>query len=134
MLDRKTGKPLIEMKEIDVPQDPKQGTAKKQLVPATAEPFVHHKNMWAPPTLDGVLVSPGGGSEWSPISFNPKLNYAFVSAIDKEVVFCRVPTTPAEWKKKPRTPKGQECRRIATLTACSSSPCPERSRVGRRAY
>ena len=77
ILDRKTGKPLIEMKEIDVPQDPKQATAKKQLVPATVEPFVPHKNMWAAPTLDGVLVSPGlsGGSEWSPISFNPKLNY-----------------------------------------------------------
>ncbi len=126
ILDRKTGKPLIEMKEIDVPQDPKQGTARKQLVPATVEPFVHHKNMWAPPTLDGVLVSPGlsGGSEWSPISFNPKLNYAFVSAIDKEVVFCRVPTTPAEWKKKPPTPEGQECRRIATLTAIAAKISP----------
>lgn len=126
ILDRKTGKPLIEMKEIDVPQDPKQATAKKQLVPATVEPFVTHRNMWAPPTLDGVLVSPGlsGGSEWSPISFNPKLNYAFVSAIDKEVVFCRVPTTPQEWKQKPPTPEGQECRRAATLAAAAAEISP----------
>jgi PQQ-dependent dehydrogenase (methanol/ethanol family) len=126
ILDRKTGKPLIEMKEIDVPQDPKQATAKKQLVPATVKPFVKHKNMWAAPTLDGVLVSPGlsGGSEWSPISFDPKLNYAFVAAIDKEVVFCRTPTTPQERKQKPPTPAGQECRSTALLSALASAISP----------
>ena len=126
ILDRKTGKPLLEMKDLDVPQDPKQATAKTQPVPVTVEPFVTHKNMWSPPTLDGVLVSPGlsGGSEWSPISFNPKTNLAFVSAIDKEVVFCRVPTTPEEWAKKPPTEAGQECRRVATLTAIASKISP----------
>lgn len=125
IIDRKTGKPLIEMKEIDVPQAPGQATANKQLVPATVEPFVPHKNMWAPPTLDGVLASPGlsGGSEWSPISFNPKLNYAFVSAIEKEVVFCRVPTL-AEWGHKPPTEAGQECNRVAKLSAVASKISP----------
>ena len=125
ILDRKSGKPLIEMKEIDVPQAPGQATAKKQLVPATVEPFVTHKNMWAPPTLDGVLASPGlsGGSEWSPISFNPKLNYAFVSAIEKEVVFCRAPTL-AEWAYKPPTAAGQECNRVAKLSAVASKISP----------
>ena len=122
ILDRKTGKPLIDMMNLEVPQDPKQATAKTQPVPKNVPPFVTHKNMWAPPTLDGVLVSPGlsGGSEWSPLSFNPKLNYVYVSAIDKEVVFCRVPTTLQEWKTKPPTPEGQECRRVAQLAYLGS--------------
>lgn len=126
ILDRKTGKPLIEMIDIEVPQDPKQATAKTQRVPKNVQPFVNHKNMWAPPTLDGVFVSPGlsGGSEWSPLSFNPKLNYAYVSAIDKEVVFCRVPTTWKEWKQKPPTEAGRECRRIAELAAIAAKISP----------
>lgn len=126
ILDRKTGKPLIEMKDFPVKQDPKQATAATQPVPVNVEPFVTQKNMWAPPTLDGVFVSPGlsGGSEWSPISFNPKLNLAFVSAIDKEVVFCLAPSLLDLLKPPPPTQGGKECRRVALLTAAAAKISP----------
>ena len=45
--------------------------------------FVPQENMFALPTDKGTRMLPGanGGSEWSPISVDPTLNYAFVAAL-----------------------------------------------------
>jgi PQQ-dependent dehydrogenase (methanol/ethanol family) len=45
--------------------------------------FVPQENMFALPTEKGTRMLPGanGGSEWSPISVDPSLNYAFVAAL-----------------------------------------------------
>jgi alcohol dehydrogenase (cytochrome c) len=45
--------------------------------------FVPQENMFALPTDKGTRMLPGanGGSEWSPISIDPSLNYAYVAAL-----------------------------------------------------
>ncbi len=45
--------------------------------------FVPQENMFALPTEKGTRMLPGanGGSEWSPISIDPSLNYAYVAAL-----------------------------------------------------
>jgi alcohol dehydrogenase (cytochrome c) len=58
-----------------------------------SKPFVPQENMFAQPTAKGVRMAPGvnGGSEWSPVSFDPALHYAFVSAINQPVRFATKP-------------------------------------------
>jgi PQQ-dependent dehydrogenase (methanol/ethanol family) len=48
-----------------------------------SDAFVPQENMFALPTEKGTRMLPGanGGSEWSPISVDPSLNYAFVAAL-----------------------------------------------------
>jgi alcohol dehydrogenase (cytochrome c) len=48
-----------------------------------SDAFVPQENMFALPTEKGTRMLPGanGGSEWSPISIDPSLNYAFVAAL-----------------------------------------------------
>jgi alcohol dehydrogenase (cytochrome c) len=48
-----------------------------------SENFVPHENIFALPTAKGTRMLPGanGGSEWSPISVSPRLNYAFVAGL-----------------------------------------------------
>jgi len=126
ILDRKTGVPLIEMKDIDVPQDSKLATAKQQRVPAVVEPFVKHtETMWSPPTLNGVHIAPGlsGGSEWSPLSYNPELKLAYVSAIEKQMQFCLVPHSIKDWLK--HVPDDvKDCRNVADLEELASLVSP----------
>ncbi|HEU4647456.1 MAG TPA: PQQ-binding-like beta-propeller repeat protein, partial [Gemmatimonadales bacterium] len=45
--------------------------------------FVPHENMFALPTPKGTRMLPGanGGSEWSPISINPRLGYAYTAGL-----------------------------------------------------
>jgi alcohol dehydrogenase (cytochrome c) len=45
--------------------------------------FTPQENMFALPTPQGTRMLPGanGGSEWSPIAIDPRLNYAFVSGL-----------------------------------------------------
>jgi len=48
-----------------------------------SDAFVPQENMFALPSDKGTRMLPGanGGSEWSPISVDPTLNYAFVAAL-----------------------------------------------------
>jgi alcohol dehydrogenase (cytochrome c) len=48
-----------------------------------SENFVPHENIFALPTAKGTRMLPGanGGSEWSPISVSPRLQYAFVAGL-----------------------------------------------------
>jgi PQQ-dependent dehydrogenase (methanol/ethanol family) len=60
--------------------------------------FVPHENIFALPTEKGTRMLPGanGGSEWSPISVNPKLGYAFVAALHQPMNYI---THTAPWEK-----------------------------------
>jgi PQQ-dependent dehydrogenase (methanol/ethanol family) len=53
------------------------------------ENFTPQKNMFALPTAEGTLMLPGanGGSEWSPISVDPKLRYAFVAGLNQPMLY-----------------------------------------------
>ncbi|HEU6451693.1 MAG TPA: PQQ-binding-like beta-propeller repeat protein [Gemmatimonadaceae bacterium] len=53
------------------------------------ENFTPQKNMFALPTAEGTLMLPGanGGSEWSPISVDPKLHYAFVAGLNQPMLY-----------------------------------------------
>ena len=88
ILDRKTGKSLLPMREIEVPQDARQATARTQTVPAVP-PFVTHKNIFRPPTKEGVLIAPGlsGGSEWSPMAYSPQTRFVYIAAVDKPMIY-----------------------------------------------
>lgn len=88
ILDRKTGKSLLKMREIDVPQDERQATARTQMVPVVP-PFVEHKNIFTPPTKKGVLISPGlsGGSEWSPLAYSPQTGMVYIAAVEKPMLY-----------------------------------------------
>jgi hypothetical protein len=81
--------------------------------------------MWNPPTLNGVHIAPGlsGGSEWSPLSYNPELKLAYVSAIDKQMQFCLVPHGIAQWfAPVPETARG--CRDVANFEFFASLISP----------
>ena len=60
--------------------------------------FVPHENIFALPTEKGTRMLPGanGGSEWSPISVNPKLGYAYVAALHQPMNYI---THTAPWEK-----------------------------------
>jgi glucose dehydrogenase len=51
--------------------------------------FVPQENMFALPTAEGTRMLPGanGGSEWSPISINPRLGYAFVAGLHQPMTY-----------------------------------------------
>ncbi len=60
--------------------------------------FTPQENMFALPTPEGTRMLPGanGGSEWSPISVDPTLNYAFVSGLHQPMHY-KVHSVP--WEK-----------------------------------
>jgi len=60
--------------------------------------FVPQENMFALPTPEGTRMLPGanGGSEWSPISVDPDLDYAFVAGLHQPMNY---KTHPAPWEK-----------------------------------
>lgn len=60
--------------------------------------FTEQKNMFTPPTSEGVLMLPGanGGSEWSPIAVDPNLGYAYVAGLEQPMIY---KTTPAPYEK-----------------------------------
>lgn len=53
------------------------------------ENFTPQKNMFALPTPEGTLMLPGanGGSEWSPISVDPNLHYAYVAGLNQPMLY-----------------------------------------------
>jgi alcohol dehydrogenase (cytochrome c) len=62
------------------------------------ENFTPQQNMFALPTPEGTLMLPGanGGSEWSPISIDPTLNYAYVAGLNQPMLY---KTHPAPYEK-----------------------------------
>ena len=62
------------------------------------ENFTPQKNMFALPTPEGTLMLPGanGGSEWSPISIEPSLRYAYVAGLNQPMLY---KTHPAPYEK-----------------------------------
>jgi quinohemoprotein ethanol dehydrogenase len=98
ILDRVTGKPLIGIDEMPVPQEPRQNTAATQPFPQ-GDPVVPHSIDIPPagfrlvndgriftPFWDKALVakpSPWGGTNWPPSSYDPRLGYLFVCANDQ---------------------------------------------------
>ncbi len=63
-----------------------------------SEAFVPQENMFALPTPEGTRMLPGanGGSEWSPISIDPNLGYAYVSGLHQPMHY-KVHSAP--WEK-----------------------------------
>ena len=60
--------------------------------------FTPQENMFALPSAEGTRMLPGanGGAEWSPISVDPKLNYAFVAGLHQPMNYI---THYAPWEK-----------------------------------
>ena len=94
ILDRTNGKPLVGIDEKPVEQDPRVASAATQpiprgdaLIPQCPEPL----KGWVVKCIFGViydmpiLMSPGGngGTNWSPMSFNPQTGYFYVTAADR---------------------------------------------------
>jgi glucose dehydrogenase len=54
-----------------------------------SDAFVPQKNMFKKPTFEGTVLYPGilGGSNWSPVSIDPKKNLAFVSGIHAPIKY-----------------------------------------------
>jgi len=98
ILDRLTGKPLIGIDEMPVPQEPRQNTAATQPYPV-GDPVVPHSIDIPPagfrlvnegriftPYWDQAVVakpSPWGGTNWPPSSLDPRRDYLFVCANDQ---------------------------------------------------
>jgi len=60
--------------------------------------FTPQENMFALPSAQGTRMLPGanGGSEWSPIAIDPRLNYAFVAGLHQPMNYI---THNAPWDK-----------------------------------
>jgi len=63
-----------------------------------SDAFVPQENMFALPSAAGTRMLPGanGGAEWSPISVDPTLQYAFVAALHQPMNYI---THYAPWEK-----------------------------------
>src|SRR6267142_533429 len=104
ILDRTNGKPLIGIEERPVPQEPRQKTAKTQpfpigdaTVPQCAEPLEGYERagcifevFWEEPTL--IQPSGIGGTNWSPMSYNPDTGSFYVPATIRTSAFARYDT------------------------------------------
>ncbi len=55
--------------------------------------FVPQENMFAQPTAAGIRMLPGanGGTEWSPVSFDPTMHLAMVSALHQPMIYSTKP-------------------------------------------
>ncbi|HEY3063942.1 MAG TPA: PQQ-dependent dehydrogenase, methanol/ethanol family [Chloroflexota bacterium] len=103
LLDRTTGTPLIGIDEREVPQIRFQQTAATQPWPI-GDPFVPQactvdiasyptSGVFTPFEANPILMCPGanGGSEWSPMSFSPQTNLAYVCGIHQPQIWTARP-------------------------------------------
>jgi alcohol dehydrogenase (cytochrome c) len=104
ILDRANGKPLVGIEERPVPQEPRQKTAKTQpypigdaTVPQCAQPMEGYEKagcifeaFWDEPVL--IQPSGQGGTNWSPMPYNPDTGYLYVPGTIRTSVFSRVPS------------------------------------------
>lgn len=104
ILDRVTGKPLVPINEKPVGQSEKQATSATQPIPegdpfvaidATGLDSVYKKGpIFSAFEEEPVLMLPGanGGTEWSPISYNPDTNFVYIAGINQPMIFTMHPT------------------------------------------
>ncbi len=111
ILDRTNGKPLTGIEERPVPQEPRQKTAKTQpfpigdaVVPQCAEPLEGYERagcifevFWEEPTL--VQPSGIGGTNWSPMSYNPDTASFYVPATIRTSAYSRYDTKYTKGKR-----------------------------------
>ena len=105
ILDRTNGKPLIGIEERPVPQEPRQKTAKTQpypvgdaTVPQCAQPMEGYEKagcifeaFWDEPVPD-TTVGTRGGTNWSPMPYDPDTGFLYVPGTIRTSVFSRVPS------------------------------------------
>ncbi|HEX4024309.1 MAG TPA: PQQ-binding-like beta-propeller repeat protein [Steroidobacteraceae bacterium] len=62
-----------------------------------SEPFVPITNIYTRPTAGAVTETPGGtgGSNWSPVSYNPGLHLVYIAGLNVSLVID--PKPPAQW-------------------------------------
>ena len=101
ILDRTNGKPLVGIEEKAVPQEPLQHTAKTQpypvgdnTVPTCAKPLPGYEKagcIFAPFWETPVLIEPGGqgGTNWSPMPYDPDTGYFYVPGTIRASTFVR---------------------------------------------
>jgi quinohemoprotein ethanol dehydrogenase len=111
ILDRTNGKPLIGIEERPVPQEPRQKTAKTQpypvgdaTVPQCAQPMEGYEKagcIFEPFWEEPVLIQPSGqgGTNWSPMPYNPDTGYLYVPGTIRTSVFSRVPSRYSTGKR-----------------------------------
>ena len=102
ILDRVDGTPLLGIDEREVPQDPRQATARTQPYPVgdavvpqqiDIDPFGHtlvnDGRIFTPFWREGVAVTPGpiGGTNWPPSSYSPKHGFLYVCAADSVGIY-----------------------------------------------
>jgi quinohemoprotein ethanol dehydrogenase len=104
ILDRTNGKPLIGIEERPVPQEPRQKTAKTQpypvgdaTVPQCAQPMEGYEKagcIFEPFWEEPVLIQPSGqgGTNWSPMPYDPDTGLFYVPGTIRTSVFSRVPS------------------------------------------
>jgi alcohol dehydrogenase (cytochrome c) len=111
ILDRTNGKPLIGIEERPVPQEPRQKTAKTQpypigdaTVPQCAQPMEGYEKagcifetFWEEPVL--IQPSGQGGTNWSPMPYNPETGFFYVPGTIRTSVFSRVPSEYSTGKR-----------------------------------
>jgi quinohemoprotein ethanol dehydrogenase len=137
ILDRTNGKPLIGIEERPVPQEPRQKTAKTQpypigdaLVPQCAEPMEGYERagcifevFWEEPTL--IQPSGIGGTNWSPMSYNPETGNFYVPATIRTSAFARYDTKFTKGKRydggTQAAPIGSEMSGTFTAVAASTN-------------
>jgi quinohemoprotein ethanol dehydrogenase len=134
ILDRTNGKPLIGIEERPVPQEPLQLTAKTQpfpvgdnTVPTCAPPtsgFDHPSCIFAPFWATPIVVQPGGqgGTNWSPMPYDPDTGYLYVPGTIRSSTFIRFGD---QWKNGQRYVGGTQSAPIGsqfggTFTAIDS--------------
>ena len=94
ILDRQTGKPLVGIDEKPVEYDERVASARTQPIPrgdAVMPQCPQPLAGWKTKCIFGViydeplLMSPGGngGVNWSPMSYNPRTGYLYVTAADR---------------------------------------------------
>ena len=101
ILDRTNGKPLVGVEERPVPQEPLQKTAKTQpfpigdnTVPTCAKALPGYDTVgciFAPFWETPVLIEPGGqgGTNWSPMPYDPDTGYFYVPGTIRPSTFVR---------------------------------------------
>jgi len=103
LLDRTNGKPLVGIDEKPVPQEPRNNTAATQPYPV-GDSFVDQCGVPVEGfPLAGCIFTPfwdvpvvlrptaGGGSEFSPQSYNPQTGYLYVTGLEQNLALANKP-------------------------------------------
>ena len=86
ILDRVSGKPLIDIEEKPVPQEPRQKTVATQPIPAgdptapqCGEPVKGYQQgcMFTPHWSDTKIAQPSASGDWAPGAYDPQSGYLF---------------------------------------------------------